>query len=48
MIAKGTVYIAADSDFVADANAECDFCALENGNKAAAAIQEITSIEHFL
>lgn len=41
VIAKGTVYIAADSDFVADANMECDFCALENGNKAAAAIQEI-------
>ena len=41
VIAKASLYIAADSDFVADANAECDFCALENGNKAAAAIQAI-------
>lgn len=35
------MYIVADSDFVEDANAECDFCEMENGNKAAAAIQEI-------
>ena len=41
VIAKTSVYFGADSDFVSDADAECDFCTMENGNKAAAAIQAI-------
>ena len=41
VIAEATIYIVADSDFVADADAECDFCTISNGHKAEAAIQEI-------
>ena len=43
MIAQATMYIAADSDFVADANAECDTiaCNLPNAKKAVVAIQEV-------
>ena len=40
-IAEATVYIGADSDFAADAIAECDTCNVPNDEKAVAAIQEI-------
>lgn len=42
VVATTTMYIAADSDFVADAVAECDICAGHSASqKAAAAVQEI-------
>lgn len=40
-IAEATIYIGADSDFVADAIAECDTCNVPDSEKAEAAIQEI-------
>ena len=40
-IAQASMYIAADSDFVADAIAECDICNVADADKANAAIQEV-------
>lgn len=40
-LAQATIYFAADSDFVADAIAECDTCDVPDGEKALAAIEEV-------
>lgn len=42
-LAQATIYFAADSDFVADAIDECDSCDVPDGEKAAAAIEEVFS-----
>jgi len=41
MIAEASIYIGADSDFAADAVAECDTCNVPDDEKAIAAIQAI-------